>query len=73
MEFVKKNGVLSALTKAAPRDTATTAAVNSFNKTDEKARAHIVLNLGEEPATLVTSLLMSGATTSAIWEKLQDT
>lgn len=70
---MRKDGVLSALTDDAPRDTAIVAAVNRFNKTGEKARAQIVLNLGEEPATLVTSLLMPGAPTRAVWKKLQDT
>lgn len=65
--------VLHALTDDPPDpDTATTAAVNKFQKDDAKARPHIVLNLGEEPATILTSLLLSGATTKVVWRKLTD-
>lgn len=73
MELMTKDGALGALTEDAPEDTATTTAKNRFKKIDEKDRANIALNLGEEPATLVTSLLMLGDTINTLWDKLNDT
>lgn len=43
--------------------------VNKFKKDGKKARSHIVLSVGKEPATLITSLILSGASTKAVWEK----
>lgn len=40
---------------------------------DEKARVSIILNLENEPTTMSTSSLMSGAITLAVWNKLKDT
>ena len=37
---------------------------------DEKARPQIVLNLVEEPATLVISLRLDNVTTKVMWDKL---
>lgn len=68
---MRKDGVLNALAKDAPEEGATSNVINRINKMDEKAWAHIVFKLGEEPATLVTSLLMSGATTKSVWNKIQ--
>ena len=74
MELMRKDGVLYVLTQDPPeQETSTQAAVSRFRKDDEKARPHIVLNIGEEPATIITSLLLAGATTKAVWEKLTDT
>lgn len=39
---------------------------------DEKERPHIVLILGEEPVTLVTGIILNGATTKTVWDKLTD-
>lgn len=58
MEIIRKDGVLGALTEDSMDHIATTAATKRFKKMDEKAQVHIALNLVEEPATLVTSLLM---------------
>lgn len=58
MEMMRKDGDMNALTNDAPGGDASTAVINCFNKTEENAEAHIALNLGEEPATLVTSLLI---------------
>lgn len=44
------------------------AVINLFKKEDEKAGLRIVLNVGEEPATLIILLVLSGATTKAVWE-----
>lgn len=44
-----------------------------WNNCDNYARFRIVLNLGEEPSILITSLLNSGASDKAIWLKLVDT
>lgn len=46
--------------------------IKCFNKTDEKACTHTFLKLREEPAALITSLLMSGGTTKLIWNKMKD-
>lgn len=71
MELMRKDVVLGALNEDAQEDTATAIIINRFKKADEKARAHILLNPGEQKATLVTSLLMSMDTSRAIWNKLQ--
>lgn len=70
MEIMRKDGVLAAITEERPLDTTSTSIINRFNEIDEKARERIVLNLGEELATFVTSLLMSEATTPAARDKL---
>lgn len=41
-----------------------------FYMDDRRACPHISINLGEEPATLVTSLLISDVTTKDVWRKL---
>lgn len=56
MELLHRDGVLAALTEDFPDDDAHGPAIDRFKKMGENARAHIVLNLGEEPATLRTSL-----------------
>lgn len=48
----------------------TTANVKTFNADDCKARSHIVINFGEEPSTLVTSL--PKATKKDIWKMVTD-
>lgn len=71
---MRKVGVLHALIEDPPNpDTSTVASVNKFKKDDEKAITHIVLNLREETATLLTTLLISCATTKVVWRKLIDT
>ena len=72
MELMRKNGVLHVLRDDSPNEDASEAIQNRFKRAEEKARAHIVLNLGDEPATLFTSSLMSGATTKEVWNKLKD-
>ena len=73
MELMRKDGVLNLLREDPPDpNTASNGALARFQKEDQKARPHIVLNLGEEPATMITSLLLSGATTEAVWDKLID-
>lgn len=54
IKCVRKDRVFSALTEDAPDDTTSTTATNRFDETYEKARPHIVLNLGDEPEPLVT-------------------
>lgn len=54
--LMKNYGVLDALTEDDLGDTATTAAIKTFKKMNEKHRSDIVLILGEEPATQGTSL-----------------
>ena len=74
MELMRKDGVLHVLTQEPPdADNATQAQINRFQRDDQKARPHIVLNLAEEPATLITSLLMSDGTTKQVRDKLTDT
>lgn len=74
MELMRKDGVLHVLTEDPPSaETNSQAVINRWKKQDEKARPHIVLNLGEEPAILVTSILLEGATTKQVWVKLRDT
>lgn len=58
MELMRENGVLGAFTEDALWDSVTATVFNRFNKTDEKAWAHIAVKLREEPAILVTSLMM---------------
>lgn len=50
-------------------DTAIAVQIKTFNTEDRKAHPHIVQNLGDKPATLATSVLMSNATTKEFWNK----
>lgn len=72
MEMMRNDGVLGALTEDLPTEGSTSEVVNRFKRMDEKARDQIVLNLGEEQATIITSVLTSDGTTNASWDKLQD-
>lgn len=72
MELMPKDGVLDALQEDEPPEVSSAAVINKFKKQYKKARAHIVLNLGKEPAMLVTSLWILGAATKAVWNKLPD-
>lgn len=47
--------------------------IEQRNKADRKARPHILLDLGEEPATLAIYLLISDATTNEIFDRLCNT
>lgn len=67
-----KDGVLNDVSEDAPDEGASIATINRFSTMYEKSRAHIVLNLGEEPTTLLTSLQMLGAKTEEVWNKIQD-
>lgn len=70
-ELLRKDNVLHVLTETPPNpETSNVRAVEAWKKSDLKARPHLVLNLGEEPATLVTSLLLSDASTKQVWERL---
>ena len=72
-ELMRNDGVLHVLTEDPPNlETASSASVTKFRKEDAKARPHIVLNLGEEPTTLVTAILLADATTKEVWKKLSD-
>ena len=71
MELMRKDGVLHVLTEDPP--TGPPNMVSKFQKDDQKARTHIVLNIGDEPATLITSILLTGATTKEVWKKLTET
>lgn len=62
MELIRKDGVLNALTENAREERETINVINRFNKMDEKSRSKIFVNLCEQPATLVTSLLMLDGT-----------
>lgn len=66
MELMRKEGVLGTLVEDAPEHKETKTVINRFKKNDEKARAHIVLNLAQQPATFLTSLIMSGDTSRAV-------
>lgn len=73
MELMRKDGVLHVLSEDPPNpETSTNTVVSRWKRDDERARPHIVLNLGEEPATLVTSLVISGGTSRQVWQKLND-
>lgn len=52
-----------------PRDP-TSSAVNRVKKDDEKARPHAVLNIGKEPATVITAMVLSGCSTKNVWGNL---
>ena len=52
-EMMRKDNVLHVLTEDLPEH-ASQSATTRFMADDRKARAHVVLNLGEEPATLIT-------------------
>ena len=71
MEILRKDNVLHVLTEEISED-ASQAQRNRFAQDDRKARAHVVLNLGEEPATLITALLLADATARDVWKKLTD-
>lgn len=47
--------------------------IKQFKKIYANARAHIFLSISKEQATLLTSLLIGGATTLDIWENLKET
>lgn len=73
-ELMRRDGVLHVLTESPPDPNSSTAEARAqWLKDDQKARPHIVLNLAEEPATLVTSLLISDASTKEVWERLRNT
>lgn len=65
MELIRKRAYQVRLLKMLD-DTTTTAAVKICKKINEKARTHIVPNVGEELASLDTSLLMSGDNTNDV-------
>lgn len=59
MVLLRKKDLFHALNEDPTESESTTvAAVNKFCRADEKACPHIVLNLGEEQASLITSLLL---------------
>ena len=73
MEWMRKDGILHILTEDAPDPNDSTSAVlEKYKREDQKDRPHIVLNIWEEPATLITSLLLSSATTKDVWKQLTD-
>lgn len=63
LKYMRKDSLISELSEDAVDDTKATAATNRVKTMDEKGGAYIVLNLRKEPPTLVTSLIMSEATT----------
>lgn len=68
---MRREGVLYALTESLPNpDYATSKELQNWQKADRKARPHIVLNLEEEPTTVVTSLLKSDASSKDVWNRL---
>ena len=71
MEMMRKYGVLYVLNAEPPRaGISSTESISRSKGDDEKERPHIVLNLEEEPSTLITSLLMNEETTKEVWDKL---
>lgn len=63
-KLLRRHGVLYVLTNEEPdRAVSTSEAQQKWEEDDRKARPHIVLNLDEEPATLLTTLFISNATT----------
>ena len=71
MDMMRKDGVLHLLNAEPPRaGMSSIESTSRFKRDDEKERRHIVLNIGEEPSNLVTSLLMNEATTKQVWDKL---
>lgn len=48
----------------------TSSVVNRVKNDDKKASPYIVLNVGEEPATLMRALILSGASTKIVRETL---
>lgn len=72
MAITRKHVDWNALTKEAPEEGTNNKVISRFNEMDEKSWANTVLDLGTEPAALVTMLLMSGTTTKLAWNKIQD-
>lgn len=68
----ERRGSACTQTKSPDPAEATATQIKTFKAEDWKARSHIFLNLGEDPATLIISLLFSDATTKEVWKKLTD-
>lgn len=70
---MRKDGVLYVLTQDKPNTSTDKAAqINRFNGDNHMDHHHIVINLGEESETIVTSLLMSDAMIKEVWKKVTD-
>lgn len=73
-ELLRRKGLLELISTETPDpEVATAAAVNRFTKNDMKTRSYLVLHLGPEAITNVTSLLSMDATTKHVWLKLKST
>lgn len=55
--MMQKDNVIHVLTEELPEDS-THAARNRFMADDRKARAHVVMNVGKESATLITCFVI---------------
>lgn len=70
-EHLHHDEVLYVLSEGAADPVLSTLEVQQrWEEDDRKARPHFFLNLGEEPATLVTSLFISNAQTKEVWNLL---
>lgn len=69
IKLIRQNPVLYIVSRLFPDTQASkTAEICMFEKIDEAARLNIVLNVGEEPATLIMRLVLSRATTTSLCE-----
>lgn len=69
-----RDGALYVLSKDYPKAKVPTAAVmDSSTKNYKKTKTRIVISQKKEPAALIKSLVLSGATSKAVWKKLTNT
>lgn len=68
-----QGGLLHILTEKSPDlNTSSTAAVNKFRRENQRARPQIGINIGEELATVIISILLSNVTTKEVWLNTND-
>lgn len=68
-----REDVLRVLNESSPPPTVSVAVPRRWDEDDRKPRLHIVLNLNEEPATIITALIISNASTKEVRERLCNT
>lgn len=49
-------------------ETSTTSAINQIKTDGKKTRPHIAVSVEEVPATLITALVILGASTKIVWQ-----
>lgn len=71
MELLRKKGVLPSLKEDPPDlEKSSPEAVSRLERDDERDLPQIVVNVGEEPKTLITSLLLTDATKMSVCKKI---